>query len=221
MEAHRNGPAGERKPGERLLKGRTLAERRQERREALLAAALDVFSTKGYAASSVEEICRRAYVSTRNFYEEFANREAVLNELGERLTKQIYQALTEVTVEPGPDLVRRRTRARIAGVVHTLVDDPRVARLAMVETVGLSPQNEARRRRAHRLYADWIKDYLAEELAGRGIDERRQSSLALAVVGATNELIGNWVLHPEDRTTVDELIDDIVDLTMVILQRTL
>lgn len=206
--------------GERLRKGRTLAERRQERRQALLAAALDVFGTKGYAASSVDEICRRAYVSSRNFYEEFANREALLGALGDEVGKKLYKALTEVEVEPGPNLVRRRSRARVAAMVHTLVDDPRVARLIFVESVGVSAENEARRRQAHHAYAAWLRDYLRDELGAKGFDDERRHALALALVGGATELIGDWVLRPpDDRSSIDELIDLIVDLTMIIFQR--
>src|SRR5215218_480858 len=99
---------------ERLRKGRTLAERRWERREALLDAALDLFGTQGYAATSVEELCRTAYVSTRNFYEEFDNREAVLLALGDRLVGDAYQAMVEATIEDGPDRLRRESRARVS-----------------------------------------------------------------------------------------------------------
>jgi AcrR family transcriptional regulator len=208
------------KRGERLRKGRTLAERRQERRDALLAAALEVFGTKGYAASSVEEICRRAYVSSRNFYEEFDNREDLLQALGDEITKRTYRAMTQVEVEPGPDLVQRRTRARMSQLVHTLVDDPRVARIAIVERVGISDENEARRRQAHHLYAEWIQTFLHDELEAKGISEARQHALALALVGAVNELIGDWVLRPPDqRTTVDELVETTVELVMIMLQR--
>lgn len=49
------------------------------------------------------------------------------------------------------------------------------------------------------------------------LDDRRQYAVALAFVGAANELISDRVLlPPEDRFTVDELIDMITDLAMVI-----
>jgi AcrR family transcriptional regulator len=205
---------------ERLRKGRTLAQRRHERREALLTAALDVFGTKGYAASSVDEICRLAYVSSRNFYEEFANREALLDALGERLVMTIFQALTDVDVEPGPDLARRRTRERVSRMVHALVDDPRVARIAVIETVGVSPELERRRRQAHHLYAGWLRDFVHVELDAKGVDGPHQQAFTLALVGAANELICDWVLQPDDgRSAVEELIDCIADLAMVLLLR--
>ena len=205
---------------ERRRRGRTLEERRQERREALLAAALEVFGTKGYAASSIEEICRRAYVSSRDFYAEFANREALLGALGEQLTLRIYRVLTEVEVDDGPDLERRRTHARIGGLVHVLVDDPRVARITIVESVGISEDHEARRRGAHRLYADWIRDYVRPELDAKGIEERQQRALTLALVGAVNELIVDWIhTRPDQRSDVDDLIDVITETASVLLLR--
>lgn len=208
------------RPRPRLRRGRTLEERRQERREALLGAALEVFGTKGYAASSIEEICRRAYVSSRDFYAEFANREALLNALGEQLTIRIYRALTEVDVPDGPATDRPRTRARIAQLVHALVDDPRVARIAIVESVGISQEHESRRRAAHRLYAGWIQGYVGAELTAKGVDERHRRALALALVGAVNELIVDWIHTPEaERSTIDDLIDVITEVASVLLLR--
>jgi len=205
---------------QRLRRGRTLEERRQERREALLAAALEVFGTKGYGASSIEEICRRAYVSSRDFYAEFANREALFNALGELLTIRVYRALTQVEVPDGPATDLPRTRARIAQLVHVLVDDPRVARIAIVESVGISEEHESRRRAAHRLYADWIQGYVGAEMAAKGVDGPQRRALALALVGAVNELIVDWIHTPvPERCTVDELIDLITEVASVLLLR--
>lgn len=215
-----SSPSSEPRPRPRLRRGRTLEERRQERRAALLASALEVFGTKGYAASSIEEICRRAYVSSRDFYAEFANREALLNALGEQLTIRIYRALTEVDVPDGPATDRPRTRARIAQLVHALVDDPRVARIAIVESVGISQEHESRRRAAHRLYADWIQGYVGAEMTAKGVDERHRRALALALVGAVNELIVDWIHTPEaERIAIDALIDEITEVASVLLLR--
>jgi AcrR family transcriptional regulator len=205
---------------ERRRKGRTLAERRQDRRAALLDAALEVFGTKGYASSSVDEICRLASVSSRNFYEEFANREALLEALGQSIVTTAFDALTDATVDPGPDLDRRRTHARVSGLVHALVDDPRVARVAVIESVGVSRAIELRRRRAHHLYAAWIREFVHNELDAKGVDQPHQKAFTLGLVGAANELICDWVLQPDDqRPAADELIGTIVDLAMLLLLR--
>jgi AcrR family transcriptional regulator len=201
---------------ERLRRGKTLAERRQERRAALVDAALDLFGTKGYANTTVEEICRAAYVSTRNFYEEFTNREDVLHAVGDRVALAAMQALSGVSVPAGPDQLRRETRARVGALLHVLVDDPRVARFAFIESRGVSPDQESRRRDIHRMIAHWLAEFTAVEGHAVGFTPERLELQALAVVGACNELISDWVLR-EDRSTTDELADVLVEIILGML----
>jgi len=204
---------------ERLRKGRTLAERRAERRQALLDAALELFGTQGFLATSVEEICRTAYVSTRNFYEEFDNREALLVALGEQIVGRTFRAMAEVEViEPGPDQGRREARARIGVVVHSLVDDPRVARVSFIESRGVSPVHEARRRDANRLFADFVIG-LGDGPRSDFWDRSGGEIYGLAVVGAFSEVVGDWVLR-DDKAPLDELIDDLTEFVLL-LQRAL
>ncbi|HMJ15220.1 MAG TPA: TetR/AcrR family transcriptional regulator, partial [Polyangiaceae bacterium] len=58
--------------------GRAPEERKQDRRERLLEAGLDLFGTIGYTQTSIERLCARAGVTTRHFYEEFGSRESLL-----------------------------------------------------------------------------------------------------------------------------------------------
>src|SRR5262245_66014054 len=180
-----NEPAG------RLRRGKTLAERRHDRHEAILDAALDLFGTKGYTSTTVEEICRAAYVSTRNFYEEFANREAVLIALSERIAMQALDALMSIEADPGPQISEPQTRARVSAILQVLVADPRVARFVFIESLGVSPEQELRRRRIHRMIASWLADSTVEDPRASTSAEH-QSLRALAVVGACNELISDW-----------------------------
>jgi AcrR family transcriptional regulator len=210
---------------ERRIRGRTLAERRSERREAMLAAGLELFGTKGYAATTVEEVCRRAFVSSRNFYEEFDNRLDLLVALGERIIAGAFAAWSEPgapadLTSPDPVLLSvGRIRARVSSLVHTLVDDPRIARIAFIETVGIDPAHEAIRRKLLGVFPAWLQTYLADHLDARGISRSRQRSLTVGVFGAAYELIMDWALQPPDtRPTVDDLIDDIVELGQLVLQ---
>jgi AcrR family transcriptional regulator len=200
--------------GERLRKGRTLAERRWERREALLDAALDLFGTQGYAATTVEELCRTAYVSTRNFYEEFDNREAVLFSLGDRLVGEAYQAMVEVSVSDGPDRFRREARARVGALIHALLDDPRRARLAFIESLGVSPIQEARRRSAHHMFAQYFAALVRADFESTDFGRREEDIYAISLVGAINEVLSDWVLR-SDKPPLDDLIDPIVDIIEV------
>ncbi len=203
---------------ERLRKGRTLAQRRWERREALLDVALELFGTKGYAATSVEELCRTAYVSTRNFYEEFDNREAVLFALGDRLVGEAYQAMVEVVVDDGADRLAREARARVSALAHALLDDPRRARIAFIETLGVSPVQEARRRNAHWLFAQYFAALVRADFNSERFGHREEDIYAIALVGAVNEILSDWVLRTE-KPPLDDLMDPIVDVILMMGDR--
>ncbi len=200
---------------ERRIRGRTLAERQEERREAMLAAGLDLFGTKGYAATTVEEVCRRAYVSSRNFYEEFDNRLALLVAVGERIVAGAFASWTAIGAT-GPEA---SLRGRVGALVHTLLDDPRVARVAFIETVGIDPAHEALRREMLGVFPAWLQAFMQVHFDNLRVSPQRQRSLAVGLFGAVHELMTDWVLQPpDDRPTLDDLIDDIVELGILITQ---
>jgi AcrR family transcriptional regulator len=200
---------------ERRIRGRTLAERQEERREAMLAAGLDLFGTKGYAATTVEEVCRRAYVSSRNFYEEFDNRLALLVSVGERIVAGAFASWTAIGAT-GPDA---SLRGRVGALVHTLLDDPRVARVAFIETVGIDPAHEALRREMLGVFPAWLQAFMQVHFDNLRVSPQRQRSLAVGLFGAVHELMTDWVLQPpDDRPSLDDLIDDIVELGILVSQ---
>ncbi|HZM29981.1 MAG TPA: TetR/AcrR family transcriptional regulator [Acidimicrobiales bacterium] len=212
-------------PGGRRIRGRTLAERQRLRREAMLDAGLELFGTRGYAGSTVDAVCRRAGVSTRNFYEEFDNRLDLLVAVGERIAAQAFAAWTTEYAPPaGPRRAAAALRARVAALVHALVDDPRVARIVFVESLALEPEGIRRRRELMAIFPSWIASYLDGHFDGLGIPPRRRRALARAAFGAGVELVSAWVLDggdddaPGERGTVEDLVDDVVEASALVLR---
>jgi AcrR family transcriptional regulator len=205
-DANAAGGSRRRRAG-RTRNGLTPEQRREQRRQALLDAGLELFGTKGYHSTSVEEICRTAYVSTRNFYEEFDNREALLWCLFYEVVGDAYDALSR----PGPDGAPPGLRARVAGLVHAFVDDPRRARLAFVECRGSGLGEEYRRRAAQQAFAQMVAGILEERGAYPPVQVASRPAFALAVVGAVDLVLSDWVLQAE-RGPVAELIDSLTDV---------
>jgi AcrR family transcriptional regulator len=203
---------GATKKTRRLHRGRTVEERKQERRRALLDTALELFGTVGYRATPIERLCRESYVSTGYFYEEFENREDLLIALYDELMGAAIaagaRAERDALTMSDPD---ERRQHRIATFVHSLVDDRRVARILFLESVGVSPEVEAHRRRAHDAVATYVADYVERRWPNDSPAYARRQTLALAAVGGINEVIVEWVLD-ENRRPTDQLIDDIVFL---------
>jgi AcrR family transcriptional regulator len=208
------GPAPGRRP---RAPGRTLGERQRQRREAMVAAAVDLIGTRGFAHTTIEDVCRRAGVSTRSFYEEFDDRHDLLAAVGE----QVVAALFAVWSGPGgrsPGQPAGRNapahttlRSRVANVVGVLAADPRLARLAFVELVGVSPRHEAERRGLLDVFPAWLEAYMRARLDAAGVPPSRQHTMAVAAVAGAHELIARWALQPpEDRRDAAELVDDVV-----------
>ncbi len=191
---------------ERLYRQQTAAERRADRRERLLGAALSSFGTRGYQLSSIEHLCGAAGISTRNFYEEFRGKEELLATLHDVLNDRAFNAAVTAIADIDPEDLPARARAGVAAYFKVMTSDPRWARIALVESVGVSSEVEAHRRAALDRFAALIETE-ADRLAEVGVIPRRDYSLtAIALVGAIQELVMTWTT----RRDWDAVIDDVV-----------
>ncbi|MCQ0016032.1 TetR/AcrR family transcriptional regulator [Actinomadura madurae] len=118
--------------------GRSAEERRAERRERLLAAGLELFGTRGYAATSIERLCATASVSTRNFYEEFSGREELLTTLHRGINERAAEAVSAAYAEAADAGLPTRVERAVRAFVTATASDPRRARIAFVEVIGVS-----------------------------------------------------------------------------------
>ena len=176
----------------RRYAGLTAAERRAERRARLLDAALQLFATTGYVQTTIEDLCSAASISTRTFYEEVGGREELLLLLHDGILRDAEAAAVAALLGAPDDDVRARTTAAMRAYVDAMTRDPRRARIAYVEAVGVSPALEAQRHAWMRHFARLITAE-AQSLARRGLAPQRDHSLtAIAVVGAIDRLIVHW-----------------------------
>ncbi len=128
----------------RVYSGLPSSERAKERHRRLVAAGFDVFGTVGYPGAKIKLLCQSAGLSERYFYESFDSREhlltTVFEELSQQLMRDVVDAVGAAEMEP-----LESARAGMAAVVNFMLDDPRKARIILVEIVGVSPELEARR----------------------------------------------------------------------------
>ncbi|HWC81126.1 MAG TPA: TetR/AcrR family transcriptional regulator [Pseudonocardiaceae bacterium] len=198
--------------------GRTAQARRADRRDRLLAAGLELFGTNGFRATSIDRLCSAANVSTRNFYEEFISREALLIALYDQVNTEalraVYGALS-IAEEQQLNTAARLATA-ITAYVHTTSDDPRWTRINYVEVVGVSPEVEAHRQR----WGERLRELVmgeAERAVRRGDAQPRDFEMAAtAFIGAVNELVYQWTRNgrtPE----VDQICAELTRVAVAML----
>lgn len=189
---------------DRVYGGRAVADRRRDRRERFLAAAVELFGTQGYAGSSVPQVCRAAGLSTRQFYQEFSDREHLLrilyDQLQERSMAQVSARVLE-RIAAGDEIdavLDAGVRAFLA-----VYDDPRLIRVNFIEAVGVSPAFEEHR---HANRARWgeLLQTAVQTGAASGLPFAEASTLQWAAyIGAVNAAIVERTLDP---TITDEEI---------------
>jgi AcrR family transcriptional regulator len=170
-------------------------QRRAERRDKLIEAALDEFTSKGYHQTKIADLCSRAGVSTRNFYEKFASKEALLLELHEHINrlamKRIQPLLESLT---NADAITRMT-TMVDAFVTAITSDPRFLRLACVAATGVSAAMERQRRGWIARYIEFIEAE-ANRAAAAGLAPRRDYHLsAVAMAGALTGLLHELQSH--------------------------
>ena len=181
----------------------TAAERRDQRRERLLEAGLELFGTQGYAETSVRAVSSAAGLNSRYFYESFASREELLCHVYERVVQEIAGAVVEVTATA--DTIEDQAREGVRAAWSIMTRDRRKARILAVEVVGVSERLERMRRRNRHAFADILLRN-AFSLAGPDVKLRFNPVLgARAMIGASIELMVDWVYDELD-VTVEEVV---------------
>ncbi|MEV6279177.1 TetR family transcriptional regulator [Nocardia sp. NPDC051832] len=170
--------------------GRSAAQRRTERRDRLIEAALDVWRASGWTAVTIRAVCARTALNDRYFYETFADRDEMLVAAWEYVRDDMLAALTAVFGEhagrPLPELIERAC----ATVLQRISDDPAAGAILLRHHAG-SPALEACRDRALRLTADLVVTG-AEVYVRPGTDPLALRMDAIAAVGGFVELISAW-----------------------------
>ncbi|PTL59925.1 TetR/AcrR family transcriptional regulator [Paraconexibacter algicola] len=168
-------------------------ERRAARRARMLEAGLDAFGgPQGFRGTTIEALCTAAGVSTRNLYEEFGSREALLvalhDELNERATAAVVTALAAVD----PLDLHARAHAACSAYLEVMTSDRRWARVALVETVGVSPEAEAARQAAIDRFVALIELEAARLVEAGLLPDRDHHLTAVALAGALLGLVNTW-----------------------------
>jgi len=199
--------------GARSYRGQDAQARAADRRRRLLDAALELFGTRGYAATRIQDVCATSGVTARHFYEAFPGREellaAVYADVVEGHLAEVAAALAGDPEDP--------LRAGLDAALGAWTRDERRARLAFVEVVGVSPALEERRFAVLEGYAAFIAGELARV---SDADAAAFTWAGRALVGAAVQTFQSWRALPiADRPPLATLADELTPLFAAPLAR--
>ena len=164
--------------------------RKQEIHDRLLDAARNLFDQKGFAATTVDEICERADVSQKTFFNYFPTKHNIVREIAEAFLEDIGALIEEARKRPGS------TADRLAHLFHRVAEEslragPRhkellveVVRVAQVD--GSGPEQS---RRLHAAFRALLEDGAA---IGELTTDHDAAFLTEMVVAAFISILLNW-----------------------------
>jgi AcrR family transcriptional regulator len=175
----------------------------------ILQGALELFSSKGYDATSVREICEAAGITKPTLYHFYGSKEGVYRALVEGVLERFRSQLLDQIAQPGPVVLRLQRVARayfdaarghrdLMRFLFSIVHNPPASGPA----IDLSAFYEAIVRMVAEVTDEGVR---RGELAPGPTDVRM-----LLFMGALGEALCGWMLHGRPELT-PELGDSIVD----------
>jgi AcrR family transcriptional regulator len=190
-----------------------------DRRVAILDAALETFSSRGYHAASIDEIAQQAGISKALIYEHFPSKKDLHTSLLERHVQDIFERLAQSASGPDPGEVR--LRAGVDAFLEWVETHPSAFRLLFRDNFEADVAEVLRRLQQQATFA--IAGLMAIEPVVAQDDltdkERRLGveMFAQQLSGAVQSLAIWWQEHPQvERPFV---VDCVMDFAWIGLER--
>jgi len=188
----------------RTYGGLSLEDRKNQRREQFLQAGLNVFGTTGFRSATVRSLCKEAQLTDRYFYESFGNLESLLIAVYEQcmsnLGKAILNAITNEYKKNDADT------AIIAGLnaYFLMLENPKIARICMVELEGISPEINEFYSRYINGFAQMLIALTQRAFPELNIDRQQQDIIGISFIGAMRQSATSWLMsgYEADRATI-------------------
>jgi len=181
-------------------------ERKRARRDAIVDAAVTLFSDLGYAGTSMQAIADAAGCSVGVLYKHFDRKEALLDAVIQAVMERLEARIREEAPRAGREALAR-FRSSLSAGAETLAADPRLVRL-------LHAQEGVIHRRLRETSA-WMRDRdrtLLDEAVAAGELQKLDTGLLVAVIdGAAWELFIKFGMEaPERIREVPDLVDEFI-----------
>ncbi|MFN8380131.1 MAG: TetR/AcrR family transcriptional regulator [Anaerolineae bacterium] len=157
----------------------------------ILDAALSVFSRKGYHDTSVDEIVWESHTSKGAVYFHFPNKQALFLSLVDKFADLLERRVNEAI--SGETSGIRRVSVALQTTLETFGKYRPLAKLLLVQAVGLGSIFEEKRLEVHQRFVALIRVNLDQAIAEGDIAPVDTEVVATAWMGAINEVIIQWV----------------------------
>lgn len=182
----------------------TAEQREARRRTRLIDTAIDLMGTQGAADTTVTAVCATSGVTSRYFYQHFADRDALLRAVCEQLGATMQDAILQAIPAASPT-ADALAHGPIRALVNMIQNDPRLARILFVES-GTEPTLRQLRSEMMASFANLTLQQARLHLNISDSAVKVTELAAILGVGGLFEVLRRWVDGELDYTA-DQLTD--------------
>jgi AcrR family transcriptional regulator len=200
----------------RRYAGQAAEERRAERRRRLLDAAVELFGTRGYGATTIEALYTEARLAPRHFYEQFSGREQLLRAAYDEAIAHVVSAVGEAR-RSAPEDVEARVRAILVAFASAMLSDPRRTRIVYLEAPGTSNALQRHASGVVRGFAAVVEEEARAAAVQGRLPDRDYALTSMLLVGGTNAILLDW-LGDDRRRPIEEVLDELTAAFVAVLR---
>jgi AcrR family transcriptional regulator len=191
-----------------------------DRRAAILDSALQIFSSRGYHAASIDEIAGEAGISKALIYEHFPSKKDLHASLLQRHVQEIFEALARTAAGPEPGEVRLRNG--VDAFLEWVETHPRAFRLLFRDNfeADVAELLQGLQQQATQAIAGLMATEPIEPAQGDETQAERRLAVevfAQQLSGAVQSLAIWWRDHPKVKR--EFLVDCVMDFAWLGLER--
>ena len=163
----------------------------QETRSRILEAAVNVFASKGYHDTKVDDIVSQSQTSKGSFYFYFPSKQDIFMALVDTFADLLENRLRErLSLEPSGTA---RVDAALRVCLEIFGQYRSLAKIALVQATGLGAAFEQKRQAVNQRFIEIVRENLDSAVADGSIPPLDTEIAACAWVGALNEIVLRWV----------------------------
>ncbi|HVW27669.1 MAG TPA: TetR/AcrR family transcriptional regulator [Polyangiaceae bacterium] len=187
-------------------------------RERLLEAAIEMFAERGYAATGVDALCRRAGVAKTGLYWEFQNKVGLLNAVIDQVVTEWVDQIREAACAAGSP--RERLDVALKMVRRRIQERPEVFRVLLVVLAERTQVDEEAREALRRFYTSAHSALLSgfQESIGSALPAEKISLICDFVLAAIEGVLLRAQVYGTD--DIDRLFD-VIRASVILLVREL
>ena len=182
-----------------------LSDKAKATRERILEAAASVFASKGYHETRVDDIVVESETSKGSVYFHFPGKQQIFLALVDQFADLLQNKLAEAIA--GEEDGVRRVDAALRITLETFGRYRGLAKILLIQAVGLGAVFEEKRLEIHERFAGMVKTHLDQAVQEGDIPPVDTGVAAYAWMGAINEIVIRWVHtgEPEPERAVTAL----------------